>query len=42
MTSPDQYRASQIAWEERKKARVFDAEYLMSRMRSEDLVFPNE
>jgi len=42
VTSPDQYRASQIAWEERKKARVFDAEYLMSRMRSEDLVFPAE
>ena len=42
VTNPDQYRASPIAWEELKKARVFDAEYLMARMRSEDLVFPNE
>lgn len=42
VTNPEQYRASQIAWEMRKKARMFDPEYLMARMRSEDLVFPNE
>jgi len=41
VTNPEQYRASQIAWEARK-ARVFDPEYLMARMRSVDLVFPNE
>lgn len=41
VTNPDHYRASQIAWEARK-TRVFDAEYLMARMRYEDLVFPNE
>lgn len=39
--SPDQYRASQVAWESRK-TRMFDPEYLMARMRSNDLVFPNE
>ena len=39
--SPDQYRASQVAWDTRK-TKLFDPEYLMARMRSEDLVFPKE
>ena len=39
--SPDQYRASQVAWESRK-TQMFDPEYLMACMRSKDLVFPNE
>ena len=39
--SPEQYRASLVAWESRK-TRVFDKEYLMACMRSMDLVFPTE
>lgn len=39
--SPEQYRASLVAWESRK-TRVFDSEYLMACMRSKDLVFPTE
>lgn len=39
--SPEQYRASLVAWESRK-TRVFDKEYLMACMRSNDLVFPTE
>jgi hypothetical protein len=39
--SPEQYRASLVAWESRK-TRVFDPEYLMACMRSKDLVFPTE
>jgi len=39
--SPDQYRSSQVAWDIRK-TKLFDPEYLMARMRSEDLVFPKE
>lgn len=39
--SPEQYRASLVAWESRK-TRVFDKEYLMACMRSKDLVFPTE
>lgn len=41
-TNPGEYEAATRAWEARKKARAFDAEYLMARMRSEDLIFPNE
>lgn len=39
--SPEQYRASLVAWESRK-TQVFDKEYLMACMRSTDLVFPTE